>query len=118
MNKGADIVSSIQHLKMADEHMSSFIRDMPGTVIARLFKNYRSKIDWMLTDIRSNPQFPQVIRDGIRKEINSDVFQTLAINEKFALLPIEQRDAVELLIDKILEGEELRVVNDTEIQTS
>lgn len=105
----ADVISFIQHLKMADEHMSSFIRDYKGTTGAILFARYQSKVKWMLNDLLAQPVFTQPVREGIRKEINSDVFAVPAIAEKIALLSPEQRSAVEDLIDTLLSGAELTV---------
>lgn len=105
----ADVVSFIQHIKMADEHLSSFIRDYRGSAGAIIFTRYQSKIKWMLNDLLAQPIFTQPVREGIRNEINSDVFAVPAIAEKIALLSPVQRSAVEDLIDTLLSGAELTV---------
>jgi hypothetical protein len=109
MKATANIVSSIQHLKMADEHLQSFIRDNPGTKPVYLFKNYSAKINWILRDLYTNPFLPQVVRDGIKRESESDVFAVPAIQEKISLLTPDQREAVEDMIDIILKGETITV---------
>ena len=44
---GANIVSAIQHLKMAKEHYDDFIRQYPESSGARLFLNHVNKINWI-----------------------------------------------------------------------
>lgn len=107
--KGSSIISAIHHLKIAQEFMDDFIRERPTTVIARLFKDYRSKISWMFRDIKSNQHLPEIVRAGINQELNSDVLALPAINEKIALLTPQKREALELIIDELLKGEEIEV---------
>jgi hypothetical protein len=108
--KGSDIISTIHHLKMADEHMQSFIRDRPQALLTRLFKQYSKSINRMFLDLKSEPSIPPVVVAGINSELKSDSFTVPAINEKIALLPPEQRETVELLIDEILKGNEIKAV--------
>lgn len=109
--KGSDIISAFHHLKMADEHMQSFVRDRPTALLTKLFKIYSHKINWVLTDIKSCPDLPEVVREGIRRELKSDVFGVAAIHEKVALIPISQREAVEALLDRIIIGEKIEAVS-------
>jgi hypothetical protein len=115
MAKGANIVSAIQNLKMAQEQFEDFIREFPESQGSKLFKLYSRKIDWIFTDISSHPFLTQEVRDGIKKEIRSDVFAVPAIVEKVALLNPEQRDMIELTIDAMLNGEEVKIVDVNEI---
>jgi hypothetical protein len=50
-----------------------------------------------------------VIRDGIRAEWESDVFTTLAIQEKIAKLSPKEREVVETIIDCIIAGDDITV---------
>ena len=63
----------------------------------------------MLKDLVTHPSLPQEVRDGIKDEINSDLFTVPAIAEKVALLKPESREAIEELIDTILAGAEVTV---------
>lgn len=103
MKGSSNIVSAIQHLKMAQEHFESFAREHPGSKGAALFLGYSKRINWVFTDLKTHPMLPDVVREGIRREINSDVFAVPAIAEKAALLPPSRRDEVEDFIDKIIE---------------
>ena len=111
---GANIVSAIQHLKMAKEHYDDFIRQYPESSGARLFLNHVNKINWIFKDTITHPHITQAVRDGIKKEILSDVFAVPAINEKVALLTPEQREIIEETIDAMLSGEEIKIVDISE----
>lgn len=112
--KGANVVSAIQHLKMAKEHYEDFIRDYPESSGARLFLSHINKINWIFKDTITHPNVSQAVRDGIKKEILSDVFAVPAINDKVALLTPEQREMIEETIDAMLAGEEIKIVDISE----
>ena len=109
--KGANIISAIQHLKMAKEHYEDFIREYPESSGARLFLSHVNKINWIFRDTITHPHVTQEVRDGIKKEILSDVFAVPAINEKVALLSPEQREMIEETIDAMLSGQEIKIVD-------
>lgn len=108
---GSNIVSAIQHLKIAQEYLEDFMREHQGSKGAKLFGNYKHKIDWILTDMITHPFLPEAVREGIKWEVNSDVLALPAINEKIALLNPSQREAIETAIDQILEGK-LEIINE------
>lgn len=107
MKGKADLITSIHHIKIAYDLMNSFIMDNPNTTGSRMFIPYTKKLNWIVNDIITNPIFPQIVRDGIRQEWESDSFTLLAIDEKLAKLSPQQRDNVETLIEMILEGKKL-----------
>lgn len=109
--KGANVVSAIQHLKMAKDHYEDFIREFPESSGARLFMSHVNKINWIFRDTITHPHISDKVREGIKKEILSDVFAVPAINEKVALLTPEQRDIIEQTIDAMLAGEEIKIVD-------
>jgi len=109
MKGESDIVSGLQSLKRASDHWNSFVREKPGSLAERMFKMYLGKINWIVQDFLSCPHFPDIVRNGIRKEWNSDAFTTPAISDKVALLSPDQRDAVENVIDLLLSGEKLEI---------
>lgn len=104
-------ISAIHHLRMAKEFYLDFIRQYKGSIGANIFKNYIKKIDFIFTDIKSNIHFNQSIRDGIRKELECDIFQIPAINEKISILTPNQRELIEATIDAMLAGEEIQIVD-------
>ncbi len=63
----------------------------------------------------SNPNFTEEVREGIRKEWNSDTFVLPAISEKLGLLNPDQRAVVEDLIDLILKGDNIQIVDERDI---
>ena len=111
----ANAVSAIHHLRMAEEHYQDFIREMPKSRGAVLFQSYIKKIRWIYSDILSYPYLNDEARDGIKKEIESDVFAVPAINEKISLLNPSQRELIETTIDALLDGEEVKIVDTKEV---
>ena len=109
--KGSNIVSAIHHLRMAEEHYDDFIREFPGSMGTRLFKSYIAKIKWIYNDIITHPYITKDVRDGIKDEIQSDVFAVPAINDKIALLNPSQREIIEETIDAMLAGESVKIID-------
>lgn len=109
--KGSNIISAIHHLRMAEEHYADFVREFPNSMGARLFKSYITKIKWIYNDIIVHPHISKEIRDGIKTEINSDIFAVPAINDKIALLNPSQREIIEDTIDAMLSGEDVKIVD-------
>jgi len=100
--KGSNIIQAIQNLKLAAECFDDFCREHPQTKGSALFKSYRKKIDWIHQDMITHPQLPNVVREGIKREINSDIFAIPAIHEKIALLNPKHREVLEQFIDELL----------------
>lgn len=110
-DRKSNIVSFVHHLKMADEFLADFMRDRPDAIACRKFPDYRRRIEWMVKDFITQPVFhnsPDVI-DGLKKEWESDVFAIPEILSKISLLRPEQRDAVEYLVEQLLNGESLQI---------
>jgi hypothetical protein len=103
------IISSIQHIIIADEFCKDFVRSHPDSAGANIFKSYSKKLNWIIADFYSYPHFPKEIRDGIKNEIKSDPFTIPAINEKLALVTPQHREMIESIIDAILKGEKFTI---------
>ena len=110
----SNIISAIHHLRMAKEHLQDLQREMPNSFGEKIGKKYEAKVDWIYTDFISCHLFPDAVRDGCRKEWESDVFAVPAINEKVALLTPEKRDLIENIIDAMLKGEDVTVLDEIE----
>ena len=111
IRNGANIINAVQNLKMAQEQFDDFCRQYPNSQGSRLFNSYSKKIDWIFNDIITHPFLPKEVRDGIKLEINSDVFAVPAILEMIALLNPEQRELVEDLIDAYISGETIKILD-------
>lgn len=116
MNNGANIISAIQNLKMAQEQFDDFCRQYPDSQGSRLFKKYSEKINWIFGDLVTNPFITDEVRIGIKNEIESDVFAVPAIIEKVALLTPVQREIIEDVIDAYISGETVDIVDIKEIK--
>lgn len=111
MKGGSNIVSAIIAIKQAYDHFTSFQTEHKGSKGANLFKSYNGKLEWIYTDLKTNPFLSQAVRDGIKHEWESDVFCLDAISEKVALLSPEQKEIIELLVDEMIKGEIINIVN-------
>ena len=109
MNHASNIISSIHALRQAKEYWEDFQRTCPGSKGAKLFEVYIKKVDWIATDLITHPVLPEAVREGIKKEWNSDVFAVDAITEKIAMLTPEQREGLEYVIEEIMKGETIKV---------
>lgn len=110
MRGATDLVSAIHHIKQAFEHLDSFRREHPGSAGARLFKTYQQKLEWIVKDFLTIPYLPSQVVEGIRKEWESDVFTKDAILDKVNMLNPEQREAIEAIIDQVILGQELKII--------
>ena len=113
MKGESDIVSGIQSLRRTFDHWQSFVRERPGSLAERMFGGYCKRMEWIVNDVLSCPHFPNLVRDGIRKEWNADNFSVPAISEKVALLPVDQRAIVEDIIDQLISGKQLEITIET-----
>lgn len=111
MKGSSNIVSSVHCLAQAKAHFESFCREHPGGKGERLFKSYIAKLNWIVSDLTSNYNLPESVREGIKAEWNSDVFSVPAITEKVSLLNPSQRELIELTIDAMLNGEEIQILD-------
>jgi len=109
MKGGSDIVASLHYAKMSQEHMHSFIAERPNAVLARNFKGYSKRLTWIMDDLKSEPLIPQMVRDGINQELNSDVPGVIEIQRKIHLLNPTKREFVEIIIDRLLAGDEMNI---------
>ena len=110
MSSRPSIVGGIQSLRVAKDYFEDFQRDEPNSKGAKLFSHYIKKIDWVFNDIITNPAFDEDVRQGIKKELNSDLFVVPAIQEKVSLLDPDKREFIETLIDAMLKGEEIKIL--------
>lgn len=106
---GSNIISGIHHLKITTEHWQDFQRQYPGSKGAKLLNGYNSRIEWVYKDMVTHPFLTDEVRQGIKREWQSDVFTVLSLNEKVALLNPDQRENLEALIDCMLKGETIEV---------
>ena len=114
MKGSSDVVSGIQSIRRAYDHWASFIRERPGSIAERMFGAYCKRLEWIANDMLTCPLFPDIVREGIRREWNADNFSVPAIVEKVALLPVDQREVVENIIDRLITGERLIITVETE----
>jgi len=116
MKAASNIVSGILSIKQAYDHFEVFGLQHPDSKGQKLFSNYANKLHWIYKDMLTNPLLPEEVRQGIKKEWESDSFIVPAITEKSALLKPEQREMIEMVIDAMLCGEEINIIDNQEIK--
>lgn len=104
-----NVISAVHHLKMGKEHLEDFCRQHKGSIGSRMFKTYIARVDWILKDMITSNVLGEFVREGIKNEINSDIFIVPAITEKVQLLTPEQREALENVVDCLLNGETIKI---------
>jgi hypothetical protein len=82
---------------------------MPSSRGGQKFSEYKRKIEWIFTDIKSYPHFSEEVREGMREEMKSDPFAFASIIEKAALLSPKQREMLEEVIEKVLKDESFEI---------
>ena len=110
--KGANIINAIQNLRMAQEQFDDFCRQFPNSKGEKVFKDYSKRISWMFKDLLTHPFLTEEVRVGIKKEIDSDIWSVPAILEKVALLTPEYRELIEEMLDGIIRGEEIKIIDE------
>jgi len=105
----SSVIQAIQHIKQSDDFMNDFIRQVPNTRGEFIFKNYSTKLKWILRDIVTYPFFTDEVRKGIKAEIESDSFSVEAIHDKIPLLNPEQRIMLEDLVEDMIAGKTIEI---------
>lgn len=105
----SNFITSIHHLRICVEYMDDIVRQHPGSRASALFESYSKKLKWILRDIYTHPHFTDPIRDGIKREIDSDPLTYRAIMERISLLAPAQRDMLEFVIDDMLNGKQIKI---------
>jgi len=106
----SEILKAIHSLRRAKDNLDVFCLGKVTPHVKKQFKNYSSKIEWIINDIKCHPQCSQEIRDAINEEWQSDVFTVDAINEKVLKLSPSERESIETIIDCVLIGETINIV--------
>ena len=105
MPNTSSIVSFIHYLKISKEYADNFQRDFPKS--KSLLNDAQNKINYIYNSLLCNPNFPQSVRDGIRGEWEGDVLVFPALMSKLALLKADQLEAIETIVDSLIEGKDI-----------
>lgn len=105
------ILEYIHHIKRAKLNLEVFIleRTLNNPTSKRKFEIYVQRLQWLITDLKTEPNISKDVSDAIDLEFNSDVFTLDEITRKALLLTPDERETVETLLDQVLAGEELNV---------
>ena len=101
------LVAFLHNVKKAKEFAEDFNRAIKKPIL----KNYINRLDYILNDFKSSILFPDDVRNAVRDEIESDVLVVDAIVDRIRLLNPPQREVIELIMDKIIAGEEILFVD-------
>ena len=105
----SSIMSTIQYIKLASEFAQDVQRSGHSKA-SKTFKNYEKHLQWILMDFKTNPLFPDEVRQGLDKELKSDMFALEGLREKIPLIPAEYRADLEEAVEAILEGRTVKII--------
>ena len=105
----SSIMSAIQYIKLAQEFCQDVQRS-GHTKASKTFKNYEKHLNWIIRDFKTNPLFPDEVRQGLDKELSSDLFALEGLREKIPLIPAEYRVDLEEAVEAILEGRVVKIM--------
>ncbi len=111
MKGASDLVNGLLHLRIAKHYWDDYRRELKSTPGANLLRNYVNRIDWIYNDLITYPLFTEEIRQGIKKEWNSDTFVVPAVMDKLAFLNPEQRLIIENIMDLMIAGEQIELIS-------
>lgn len=109
----SSIMMAMHHLKLTNEYIKDFQRQYPTTRGGAKFAEYGRKLDWIIRDIITYPNFRDEVREAIKGELLSEPFAYESIIQKASLLNPQQREVLEDVIDMVLRGETIKVINET-----
>lgn len=112
-NRGSGVennfVGAIHYMKISIEFMNDFCRQYPGSKGAKVMDQYLKRLNWILMDIKTSIDFPQIVRDGLKTEIESDVLLFPEIVNKIHLLAPDKREFIETIVDQLLNDETIEI---------
>lgn len=113
MKGKSSFVSGLQHLSRAKQFFEDFKRDSQSHKSREIVNAYLKKIDWTLTDAKTNILFSDVLCTAVAAELKADSFSVDAIAEKAALLPAGKREVIESLMDAIISGNPQQLIDNS-----
>jgi hypothetical protein len=102
------LAKGIHHINIAKQYFED-VKFSASTTAKNIFNSYIQKCDWMLNDIKGR------LDDSGRKTFIQELEDSLtfdAINEGLIHLSVEQRAVIENLVNAMIKGEEIKVIDD------
>jgi hypothetical protein len=106
----SEILKSIHNLSKSKLNIEVFLLGDISPKAKGKFSQYVKKIDWIITDLKTDPAVSKDLRDAIEQEYLSDTYTVDAITEKALLLSPSERDVLENIIDAIIKGEPIEII--------
>ena len=108
--KGTDlIVSGFQDLRRAAIKFGVAAIELNTSKSKYIFNMYQQRCLWIVNDFVTNPIWPNVLRDTMRRDFASDELTTESITAKLDLLPPERREELDVLVDKWISEYKIKV---------
>lgn len=106
------IVQGFHYLKKAKLCFEAVRNDSHFSMKNKVDKLCVKRIDLIKFDFVTSFDFPQIVRDGIRKEWESDVLTNDNIYHQLHLLTPEKRELVETIVIALINGENINFEED------
>jgi len=102
------VAKALNHIHIAKQYFDD-VRIGASLDVKMIFNQYVNKCDWILNNLRD--RLNEDNRKLLDKELN-DSLTIDAIADKVVLLDNKSREFIEGLIDKLIKGEEIKIIND------
>lgn len=110
MKGTTSILQAIHHLNQAKLNYHSFINEHHSQLPAvKLFNQHLNKIVWIEKSLVTDPFMPDVLREAVKKEIESDVLLIDDVKQKIALVKPEIREVIDQIIDYAINDKDITV---------
>lgn len=103
------LIGAIQALRTAKDMFNDWRRNFKGKT-KEMAIEYENRITWIYNNITSSRNIRQEVLKVIREEWNSDVYEVDEIAQKSKLLPSESRATLIQLLDAMIAGETITLL--------
>lgn len=101
------LAKGLHHINIAKQYFED-VRYGTSNEIKAVFNQYIQKCDWILANMRDRMGDEQ--REALKKEME-DSLAFDAINDKLIYLDNSQRALIEQLMDEMIKGEEIKMID-------
>lgn len=102
------LAKGLHHINLAKQYFED-VRIGTSRELKAIFNNYINKCDWIITDVKAR------VNDECREVLKSDMSDPLvfdSISDKLVYINNEQRLFIENLLDAMVKGEEIKMIED------
>jgi hypothetical protein len=102
------LAKGLHHINLAKQYFED-VRIGTSKDLKAIFNNYINKCEWIITDVKTR------VNDECREILKSDLSDPLvfeSITDKLVYINNEQRQFIESLLEAMVNGEEIKMIDD------